>query len=215
MTYLVFILVIVTCSFAKPIAANRVVSPFLVQHESALVKRTFYNLDDVKKADRRKFLEEAHKEAVDMARTALLHMKDKKYKHILRTWFGDRHDAGSKVEKVLKAYVGDNKKSQGSTVLSQVKVWDDDYNKNKAGTRFCDIVDENGKKGLAYFKFKNGEPAMHFCDRFFERKGKADFLKNKCGSIAEHINTDSTTRKYRGANVFHEFMHFPQVGEKG
>ncbi|KAH8722445.1 hypothetical protein GQ44DRAFT_774943 [Phaeosphaeriaceae sp. PMI808] len=61
---------------------------------------------------------------------------------------------------------------------------------------------------------KDSKPGMHYCETFCTRKTKTDYLFGNCGSIVGHINTDTTTRMLRGANVLHEFMHYPSVGEQ-
>ena len=104
---------------------------------------------------------------------------------------------------------------EGSVLLGDVKVWQDDYSVDKkTATKHCDFVNPEGKTAVAYYKKRKGNPDMHYCYKFFTRKGKEEFLKNACASIANHIDTATTTRQYRGANIHHEFMHYPRVGQQ-
>lgn len=181
-----------------------------------VTKRTLFNIKDIKDKKHQEFLKDAQKEAVEIAATALKHMDDEKYENYLKRWFGDADNVKDDVKGVLTNFVGDNKKGEGSTVLGDVNVWQEDYWKPKGQDKmFCDI-EKDGRKGTAYYTpkaKKDKKPGMHFCDKFFERKDRKEYLKDDCKSIGNIIDTEHTTRSYRGSNVLHEFMHFEKVGK--
>jgi hypothetical protein len=207
------VLATLSLTTANPTNSAGVEARNLFQVEPDLVKRTLFDVTDIKDKNHQKFLQDAQKEAVDIAGIALKHMNEDKYKDILGRWFGTESNIKDDVTGVLTNFVGDNKNSEGSSVLGDVKVLTQDYWVDpKTGEKFCDRK-SNGKTGTAYFKNKDGKPAMHYCDKFYERKSKADYLANNCASISNHIDTSTTTRQYRGANVLHEFMHYQKVGK--
>jgi hypothetical protein len=200
-------------STANPIRPSNVEARNLFQIEPSHAKRTLFNVDNISSEDQRTFLRDAQKEAVDIADVALRYMDDPKYADFRKRWFGVGDDVNDDIRGVLTNFVGDNKNGEGSIVLGDVKVWQSDY--WLKDPLYCDRTNKDGKTGTAYYTPTNKNhagPSMHYCDKFYTRKSKQDYLANNCGSIATHIDTDTTTRMYRGANVMHEFMHFEKVG---
>jgi hypothetical protein len=204
---------------ATPIKSNDVEARDLFQVNPSLDKRTLFNVENIQSDEQKKYLQDAQKEAVDIAAVALEKFDDPKYAGYLAAWFGpDREgwpmgEVEDDVRGVLTNFVGGNANGEGSVVLGDVKVWQDDY--LPLDPKFCD-QERDGKTPTAYYsRTRKGGlgPSMHYCDKFFNRKSKADYLANNCGSIANPINTDTTTRQYRGANVLHEFMHYGKVSE--
>jgi hypothetical protein len=196
---------------ANPTQSSGVGARNLFQIEPDVMKRALYDVSNIKDNNRKKFLQDAQKEAVDIAGIALKHMNDDPYKDLIDHWFGTAKNIKADIKGVLENFVADNKNSEGASVLGQVRVHNDDY--WAMTPKFCDRT-QNGRTGTAYFKPKDRKPGMHFCDQFYQRKSKADYLANNCALISSHIDTDTTTRMYRGANVLHEFMHFSEVGKK-
>ncbi|KAL1615562.1 hypothetical protein SLS54_008967 [Diplodia seriata] len=180
---------------------------------SGLEKRTLFNVDAISNEDQKKALKTAQKEAVEVAALVLDKMDDKKYEDYLPAWFGDDKGHRDKVRNVFKNFVGSNDNDEGAEVLGNVIVHDDDYNKADDGTPFCSVV-KDGKTGTAYYMKRDDKPGMHYCPKFFTRKSKDDYIKDKCASISQHINTDTIGRAFQAANVLHEFMHYPEVGKK-
>lgn len=173
--------------------------------ESSINKRTIFNVGDLNDKAQEDALKQAQKDAVAVAAMALDKMDSEAHKDKLTRWFGEWPETHDKVEKVLKNFVGDNKDGEGARVLGDVKVWKDDYWKIK-GTPFCDITTPDGKTGTAYYKEKSGDPGMHYCPKFFDRKKASDYIRDDCSHIANHIDTTTITRAFQGANVLHEFM---------
>jgi len=205
---------------ATPIKSNDVEARTLFQVNPGLEKRDLFNVENIKSDEQKKYLLDAQKEAVDIAGVALKNFDNPKYKDYLAAWFGtDRPgwpegEVEDDVRGVLTNFVGANVNGEGSSVLSGVKVWQDDYLR-RDDPKYCAVV-KDGKTATAYYsRTRKGGlgPSMHYCDKFFDRKSKADYLKDDCKSVASHIDTDTTTRQYRGANVLHEFMHYEKVGE--
>ena len=204
---------------ATPIHPDDVQGRDLFKVSPGLDKRTLFNVEHIESAERRKFLQDAQKEAVDIAVVALKNFDNPKYRGYLTAWFGrdpkgHPGEVDDDVRGVLTNFVGDNANGEGSVVLSGVTVWQDDY--LPVRPKWCDKIDKEGRSATAYYSptRKGGlGPSMHYCDKFFDRKNKADFLANNCASIANHIDTATTTRQYRGANVLHEFMHYGKVSE--
>lgn len=198
---------------ATPILSASHSSRALFHLNPTLDKRTLFNVVDISDQGQQTFLQEAQKEAVDIAGIALKYMDDPAYADYLYRWFGTHEDVHDNVQGVFTNFLGGNENSEGSIVLGEVTVWQDDYWIPKNGdTPFC-TREKDGRTGTAYYSPRDDKPAMHYCDKFFERKGKADYLANDCASIANHIDTTTTTRAYRGADVLHEFMHFEKVGK--
>ncbi|KAH7050081.1 hypothetical protein B0J12DRAFT_663164 [Macrophomina phaseolina] len=180
---------------------------------TALGKRALFDVDDISDQNQKTALTQGLKDAVAVAQTVLDKMDTDKHKDKLAKWFGDDEKYPDLVKKVFENFVGENKDNEGAEVLGKVKVHDDDYYKID-GKNFCDIVTDTGKRGTAYYKSRDGKPGMHFCPRYFDdRKNAEDYTKNNCASIAEHINTQTIGRAFQGANVLHEFMHYPRVGK--
>jgi hypothetical protein len=204
-----------TLTIANPIPTD-VESRDLFQIEPVNIKRSLFNVDNIKADKDKKYLQEALKEAVDIAGIALKFMDDPKYSSFLSKWFGSDETAADDVRGVLTNFVGDNHNGEGSSVLGEVKVWQEDYWKRPPETPFCDRKGAGGRSPTAYYTKTTKTHAghsMHYCPKFFERKSKADYLADSCKAIASHIDTDTTTRMYRGANVLHEFMHYEKVGK--
>ncbi|OJD34107.1 peptidase m35 [Diplodia corticola] len=179
---------------------------------SGLERRKLFNVDDISNDDHKKALKTGLKDAVEVASTALDKMDDEKYKSYLSAWFGDDDNHRDTVRQVYKNFVGSNHNKEGADVLGNVIVHNDDYHEIN-GQKFCSI-NNNGKTGTAYYKVKDKKPGMHFCPKFFERKSKDEYIKDKCAGIAQHINTGSIGRVFQGANVLHEFMHYSKVGKE-
>lgn len=218
-TLLLVVLPLSSLAAATPVKFDDVEARALFQFNPSLDKRTLFNVEDIKSDDQKKFLQDAQKEAVDIAAVALSNFDNPKYAGYLAAWFGpDREgslpgEVEDDVRGVLTNFVGANENGEGASILNGVTVWQDDF--LPLDPKFCDRV-KDGKTATAYYsRTRKGGlgPSMHYCDKFFDRKSKADYLANNCAGIASHIDTDTTTRQYRGANVLHEFMHFGKVSE--
>jgi hypothetical protein len=221
-TLLLVVLPLSSLTAATPVNFYDVDARDLFQVNPSLDKRTLFNVENIESDERKKYLKDAQKEAVDIAGVALKHFDDPKYASYLTAWFGpDRPgwpmgEVEDDVRGVLTNFVGENINGEGSVVLSGVKVWQDDYLRQGQPVQYCDQVNKDGKSPTAYYsRTRKGGlgPSMHFCEKFFNRKSKADYLADNCKSIANHIDTATTTRQYRGANVLHEFMHYGKVSE--
>lgn len=212
------ILVAASLTFANPITPPG----SHVESSLSLLKRDQFKLDDIEDDRRQEFLRNAQMEAVEIASLVLKKMDDTKYKPLLEGWFGthDKDMRAKHVRGVLKNVVGDVEDSDGlgSLSLGLVKVYQEDF-WVPDDVLFCDI-NRDGKTGTAYFYAKETndpekpEPTMHFCDKFFDKRiGKDKYLEG-CSKFGNRINTNDIGRQFRGANVFHELMHYWEVGKK-
>jgi hypothetical protein len=185
-----------------------------IQH--GLARRELFNVDDISVEADKKFLREAQKEAVEIPDTVLKNMDKPKYQEVRKRWFGTGSNVQDDVRGVCTNFVGLNIADEGAAILSEVNVWHDDYWIDRAsGKRFCDRTNAQGKTPVAYYKPRNKQPGMHYCDKFFKRQGRQEYLRleeKKCPQVGRQINTATTGGLYRGANVLHEFMHVPKVG---
>ncbi|USP73189.1 hypothetical protein yc1106_00463 [Curvularia clavata] len=175
---------------ANPTKSDNVKPRDLFEVSLDLSKQTLFNVEDIKSDQRKEFLQEAQKEAVDIAGVPL---------KMARRGVEDNVRGG------LTDFVGNNVNEEGTVVLGDVRVWDDDY--LRRDPKYCDQV-KNGKSPTAYYsRTRKGGfgPSMHYCDKFFDRKSKAEYLANNCVFVASHIDTGTTTSQHRGANVLHEF----------
>ncbi|KAJ4288105.1 hypothetical protein N0V90_012122 [Kalmusia sp. IMI 367209] len=190
------------------------------------VKRALYNLDDVQDQGQKDKLTQGLKDAVTIAAKTLEKMDDDKHKDKLAGWFGDQRsddNARETIRQVYKNFVGDNTDGTGSDTNGNVIVSSTDYWKptdkqapgvGDGNTPFCDLKTSDGKTGTAYFKTNaDKKPGMHFCDKVWDRADLAGLTANNCGGLGNIIDTDRMTKNFIGANVLHEFMHYPRIGK--
>lgn len=183
------------------------------------MKRALYNLDDISDQDHKDKLTQGLKDAVTIAAKALEKMDDDKHKPKLEFWFGDQHsdDNGREtVRQVYKNFVGDNTDGTGSDTNGNVFVFTDDYWKptdaqipgvGADGTKPYCTLEKDGKTGTAYFKRTDDKkPAMHFCDKVWDRTDLATLTADSCSLLGDHISTAAWTKNFIGANVLHEYM---------
>jgi hypothetical protein len=191
----------------------------LFQVNPSLDKPTLFNVETIKSDEQKKNIQAAHKEAVDIPAVALKNFDNPEYAGYLTAWF-KRNRSGSPIGEVeddirgvLTEFVDDNAISGGSVVLSGVKVWQDDY--LRQDPKYCDQIKDGKTPTTYYSRTRKGGlgPSMRHCDDFFNRKSKADYLVNNCASIASHVDTSTTTRPYRGANVLDKLMHYGKISE--
>lgn len=180
--------------------------------DPALEKRAMFNVDKITHNGEKDALKQGLKDAVAVAKVVVDKMDDPKHKDKITKWFGPSASYPHVVKQVFENFVGKDSDGTGADVLGAVVVWDVDYGK-RAGKPFCSYVSPEGKTGTAYYWPKNKKPGMHFCPKFFDRKDAHDYTAGHCKDIANHINTDTIGRAFRGANVLHEFMHYDKVGE--
>ncbi|KAF2853096.1 hypothetical protein T440DRAFT_505976 [Plenodomus tracheiphilus IPT5] len=219
--YLLTAAAVLTVAHAHPQGGPQSRSP----NPAWLVKRELYDLNDITDTGRKDKLTQGLKDAVTIAAKALEKMNDDTHKPKLEYWFGDQHsndEARTKVQGVLKNFVGDNTDGTGAPTVGKVTVYNGDYWKPTAKeipgvgdgtTGFCSL-EKDGKTGAAYFKRDdNKKPAMHYCDKVFDRTDLATLTADGCSKLGEHISTAVWTKNFIGANVLHEFMHYPRVGK--
>ncbi|CAI6277877.1 unnamed protein product [Periconia digitata] len=191
-----------------------------------VTKRKLYNLDQISDQDQKDKLTQGLKDAVTIAAKVLEKMDDSAHESKWEYWFGPKSDSESreKIRNVFKNFVGDNKDGTGADINGDVLVFPDDYwtpSKKEIGdgntdgnTPFCSI-DINGKTGTAYYKpTQDKKPGMHYCDKVWDRKNLKTLLEDNCKALGNHISTVLWTKQFIGANVLHEFMHYPKVGKK-
>ncbi|OJD32239.1 uncharacterized protein BKCO1_4000090 [Diplodia corticola] len=174
-------------------------------------KRAMFNVDQITDEGKQKALTQGLKDAVEIAKVTLDKMDKDRHADKIKAWFGEGDGYYELVQQVFRNFVGDNDDHEGADVLGNVIVHQDDYN-NDLGSPFCSIVKPDGKRGTAYYKKKDGKPGMHFCDRYYERQDAEAYLADKCSGIPTKLDTDHIGRAFQGANVLHEFMHYPKVG---
>ncbi|KKY25675.1 hypothetical protein UCDDS831_g02018 [Diplodia seriata] len=185
---------------------------------TGIEKRKLFNVDQITDEDRKQQLTQGLKDAVEIAKVTLDKMGKDRHADKIQAWFGEGDGYFEIVEQVFKNFVGENHDHEGADVLGDVIVHVDDYN-NDLGAPFCSIVKPDpdrpeGKRGTAYYKKKDGKPGMHFCDKYYERQNAEAYLDNKCAGIPTKMDTDHIGRAFQGANVLHEFMHYPKVGKE-
>ncbi|KAF2676249.1 hypothetical protein K458DRAFT_352043 [Lentithecium fluviatile CBS 122367] len=153
-------------------------------------------------------------------------MDDDKHKPKLEFWFGDQHsdDNGREtIRQVYKNFVGDNTDGTGSGTNGNVFVFTEDYWKptdaqipgvGADGTKPYCTLEKDGKTGTAYFKRTDDKkPAMHFCDKVWDRTDLATLTADSCSKLGDHVSTAAWTKNFIGANVLHEYMHYPRIGK--
>jgi hypothetical protein len=181
------------------------------------VKRALYDLSDLSDQGHKDKLTQGLKDAVILASKTIDKMDDDKHKDKLEGWFGKENsddNARETIKQVFKNFVGSNTDGTGAEVLGKVHVYKDDYWKPTSDqigpgdgkTPFCDLKDSKGLTASAYFKTNNKIPAMHYCDKVWDRGDWAALTANKCGSLGNIMGAARMTKKFIGANVLHEFM---------
>ncbi|KAL1611978.1 hypothetical protein SLS60_000201 [Paraconiothyrium brasiliense] len=189
------------------------------------VKRALYNLDKVSDQGQKDKLTQGLKDAVTIAAKVLEKMDDDAHKDKLGYWFGDKKSGENEKEiirQVYKNFVGSNSDGTGADTLGQVLVFSDDYWKptdrelpgvGDGNTAYCSL-EKDGKTGAAYYKSTaDKKPGMHYCDKVFDRTNLETLTKDSCAKLGDHISTAVWTKNFIGANVLHEFMHYPRVGK--
>lgn len=188
------------------------------------MKRTLYDLDDISDQSHKDKLTQGLKDAVTIVAKALEKIDDPQYLPKLEYWFGDQHsDANGRetIRQVFKNLVGDNTDGTGSNTNGNVFVFTADYWKPtdaqipNAGTDgtipFC-TLNQNGKSGTAYFKRTDDKkPAMHFCDKVWDRADLATLTADSCSSLGNQISMVAWSKNFFGANVLHEYMYVVDV----
>ncbi|KAL1633445.1 hypothetical protein SLS58_011076 [Diplodia intermedia] len=175
-------------------------------------RRSLFDVTGISDDAQKAALQQGQRDALDMARVALNNYQEERHVEKIDMWFGQNEDYPDIVGNVLATFIGADRDSEGADALGDVTVYPDDYWKQKdPSQQFCTIVKDDGSTGAAYFAWNNKVPGMHFCPKFFTRKDADDFLANSCSSIADHMSTATMTRVFQGANVYHEFMHYPAV----
>ncbi|KAH8726003.1 hypothetical protein GQ44DRAFT_771584 [Phaeosphaeriaceae sp. PMI808] len=211
--YLATKIVTVACIFAVVQGHPRGNFQFGSLNPVGVVKRALYNLDDLSDQSHKDKLTQGLKDAVTVAAKALEKMDDDKYKPKLEYWFGDKNsdDNGREtIRQVYKNFVGENTDGTGSGMNGGVFVFTDDYWKptdaqipgvGADGTiPFCNI-DKDGKTGTAYFKRTDDKkPAMHFCDKVWERTDLASLTADSCSKLGSVISTVVD-------------QHYPRIGK--
>lgn len=183
------------------------------------MKRALYNLDDISDQGHKDMLTQGLKDAVTVAAKTLEKMDDDKYKPKLEYWFGDQNsddNAREIIRQVYKNFVGENTDGTGSDLNGNVLVYETDYWKptdaqipgvGADGTKPYCSLEKDGKTGTAYFKRDdNKKPAMHYCDKVWDREDLKALTAESCSKLGSVISTKSWTKNFVGANVLHEFM---------
>ncbi|KAF1969852.1 hypothetical protein BU23DRAFT_429318, partial [Bimuria novae-zelandiae CBS 107.79] len=128
------------------------------------------------------------------------------------------------IRQVYKNFVDANPDGTGADVNGNIIVSSTDYWKptpeqsdgvGDGNTPFCSLS-KDGKTGTAYYK-KNpdnaNKPSMHFCDKVWDRSDLAGLTADNCAALGDHVSTVAWTKNFIGANVLHEFMHYPKIGK--